>query len=137
MRRRIELRETVIAPGAVVRLKAEWSTCLKDKMARWDVQSVTEGLVHVADTEDEDDMRCFPVEHLERVSGGQEAAVGHAWVDEDVTTLSDSVEDEAYEDDPFNDEGVETEIPSLFDDPIALQLEEDRDDPDYEADDVA
>lgn len=125
------MRETVIAPGAIVRLKSEWCTCLKDKMARWDVQSVSEGLVHVADTEDEDDMRCFLLDHLERVSGGEQAVTGYAYVDEE-TPLADSSwgADESYVDDPYDDADTLVEYPSLFDDPIKLQLEEDAEDPD-------
>lgn len=127
------MRETVIAPGAIVRLKSEWSTCLKDKMARWEVLEMLDGgaVTSVADREDKTDTRCFITAHLERVSGGAEAVVGYAWVEEE-TPIADTAgwTDESYEDDPFDDGDTDVEYPSLFDDPIRLQMEEDADDPD-------
>lgn len=136
MRRRIELRETVIAPGAIVRLKKEWSTCLKDKMARWGVLEMLDGgsVTSVADVEDRQDTRCFITDHLERVSGGGDAVVGYAWVEEDAPLAADSWADASYEDDPYVGDDTEIEYPSLFDDPIQLQLDEDADDPDAAVD---
>jgi hypothetical protein len=132
MRRRIEVRETIIAPGAIVRLKKEASPRLSLRLARWEVLAVDGEFVSVRDTEDPEDVRTFETEHLERVSGGESAVVGYTFVDEEDSLSEGASEDEQYVDDPYDDVDEEVEVPSLFDDPIALQLEEDKDDPDYE-----
>lgn len=103
-------------------------------MARWEVTAKvvgTKGVVEATDVEDRDDVRAFDIDHLERVSGGQEEVVGYAYVDEDSHAVADSWTDESYVDDPYDDADEGVEYPSLFDDPIALQLEEDRADPDF------
>jgi hypothetical protein len=70
--RQIEERVTVIAPGAIVRLKKEATSRLTDLMARWRVLGVDEEVIRVEDTEDAEDTRTFYLEHVERVSGGTE-----------------------------------------------------------------
>lgn len=133
VRRRIEIKETVIAPGAIVRLKPEAATSVKDKMARWRVLDKLEDVVRVADRDDAEDLRTFNLEELERVSGGEMAVTGYVYVNEPDYSQP---EEESYEDDPYDDGDVDdVEVPSLFDDPITLQLNEDKDDPDFEDDD--
>lgn len=70
--RLIEQRETVIAPGAIVRLTREAASSLKDRVARWRVLGLAEDLVRVEDTEDFEDVRTFDIGDLHLVSGGEE-----------------------------------------------------------------
>lgn len=133
MRRRIEVKETVIAPGAIVRLKKEVARRQADLLARWvvlEIDPITES-VAVRDTQDWEDVRSFDFDDLERVSGGVEKVTGVEYVNEPDFQQGRGGED----DDPYDDgevESFDTAPPSLFDDPVALQMAEDEEDEDYE-----
>lgn len=138
MRRRIELRETVIAPGAIVRLKKEYAPRLADLMARWRVLEISErDEVKVVDKEDDRDERTFDIVALERVAGGEIAVVGHTWVDEEDPVVEQSIWGEDQFADDAYDVTTEIEYPSLFDDPIKLQEEEDAEDEDRDDGELA
>lgn len=131
MRRRIEVRETVIAPGTIVRLKKEAAPRLSLLLARWEVLVVDGDLVSVRDLEDEEDVRTFELKDVERIIGGESVVVGHEWVEELYgDPLDETVSIDVDFDDPYDDVDVEVNYPSLFDDPIKLQLEEDGEDED-------
>lgn len=131
MRRRIEIKETVIAAGATVRLKEEHCPSLKEKMARWVVLDKHEDVVRVHDHEDPEDIRTFELEQLYRITGGAVEVTGYAYIDDGSLFSEQSAsDDDEYDDDPYDDSDTEIEPPSLFDDPIKLQLEEDADDED-------
>lgn len=120
MTARYAVTETVIAEHAIVRLKKESAPSLKDLMARWRVLSVDEDLVRVEDVEDAEDTRTFLLEELERVSGGAEKIVGYA----EVKCMYPYPEGSRGRDD--------FEYPSLFDDPEAIDEDEEGDEEDDE-----
>lgn len=136
-RRRIEVIKTVIAPGAVVRVKKDATNRLSTLMARWEVLEVDEESeqVTVQDIEDPKDVRKFGLDELERISGGEERVVGFEYVSEpdfgDVDgppELLETLDEDELDDGEDDIPGYEAELGSLFDDPVRLQMEEDEED---------
>jgi hypothetical protein len=135
MKRRVDVKETVIAVGAIVRLKK--ATRPSERMARWvviEMRDLDAEEVLVRDVDDPSDERTFQVEDLDRVSGGVEIVTGHEYVwEDDIVNVTGGTSFIAEgEEDDFFDDGENNEETSLFDDPIALQMAEDLDDPDHE-----